>query len=133
MDEAFANQLRREWHYAQREGREATHWLMTNERRDRLRYEHKGQAVYATDQPESYMGLRIYVTDELDPPGYMLREGEPPDYLREAELRQQLAKIQRAYQDQVRPIVDELAKLEARKPLRPLLFPSTIGGTVAPR
>jgi hypothetical protein len=65
--------------------------------------------------------------------GYMLREGEPPDYLRERELRQQLAKIQRAYQDQVRPIVDELAKLEARKPPRPQFFPSTMGGIVAPR
>jgi hypothetical protein len=118
MDEAFGNQLRREWRYAIRDGKKVTHWLMTPERRDRIRYENKDQLQHPTDAPESYLGLRIYVTNELGPPGYMLREGEPPDDLRERELRMQLAKIHRSYQDQVRPIVDELAKIEARKPPR---------------
>lgn len=135
MDMAFMNQLRRAWIAAQRKGLGPTHWLMTRAAIDRLRHENRDRLSYpAGDTAKTYMGLPIYVTDDLDPPGFLLRQGDPPDDLREAELRDQLHTIQRKYQDLVRPIVDELARLEARKPPARQLFPSKLGGmTVPPR
>lgn len=40
---------------------------------------------------------------------------------RETELREQLAALRRRYQDEAQPIVDELTKIEAMKPPKPIM------------
>jgi hypothetical protein len=110
-----------------RSGKEPTHWLLSDEASLRLLYEtrHQDWLSERQDTPkfEGYPIYRWPVTGTLGEHGFELRDGEPPDYSREQELRRQLHLLRVEYQERAKPLVDELVKIENRKPPRPIVVP----------
>jgi hypothetical protein len=120
MVERMIEKLELAMHHARRDARDVTHWLMTNDAYDLLRSETRGMVTYpAKDERPQFHGLPIYRTRELPEPGWLLREGAPPDDDREEEVRQRLLIVQREYQMKSRPLIEELYALQARKPVTP--------------
>ena len=117
MSEPLIEQMRRTWAMSDHDSGTPMYWSLTPDAYDQLRYEAKRGEVWLEGGQPTFMGFPIYRGGH-GIPQFMLLEGEPPDDQRESELRRQLAVVQREYQRQVRPIIDELVKIENRKPPR---------------
>jgi hypothetical protein len=115
MSETLIEQMRRTWAQSDHDSGAQMYWSLTPDAYDRLRYESRHGEVWHEGSQPTFMGFPIYIGGH-GLPRFMLLPGEPPDDQRESELRRQLAVIQRDYYERSRPIIDELAKLEARKP-----------------
>ena len=117
MSESLIEQMRRTWAMSDHDSGTPMYWSLTPDAYDQLRYEAKrGEVWHEGDQP-TFMGFPIYRGGH-GIPSFMLLQGEPPDDQRESELRRQLAMLQREYLMAAQPIIDELAKIECRKPPR---------------
>jgi hypothetical protein len=125
MAETLIEQMRRAWAQSDHDSGSPMYWSLTTDAYDELRYETKRGEVWHEGPPPTFMGFPIYRGGH-GIPKFMLLPGEPPDDQRESELKRQLDMLHREYRDRAQPLIDELAKIESRKPPRLVVDAATL-------
>lgn len=124
-------------HEAWREMKRPTHWLMTSDQWFGI---HASSGFRLFHDPtwvdRMLLGLPVYLDEEVGAPGWSLLDTPVADRHRENELRRKIEVLQQQSHDAVRPLMNELVEIDARKPPRHFIETITIParlGSKAPK